>query len=349
MNHDTLHYKLIQAQKSFCSLRVANKTHSYQNNYKELTQINTRSEQGSIIFTARRKEDNAAVILKIMSFGERSRAVVDADLQEAFIMHQLQASSRFQKLHKYIAELSTYFVTDRDAVVLEMPHYTETLDDLWTRNGKTLSVIHIRPIMHQLLHAILLCHSLNVIHGDIKMANIGLQLLPKDQRNARPDAFPYMVKLFDFGRARIAAYSDASYTCADANPLGCKPPEVLLQLPFKQSVDVWAIGILLMLLHADETKKLYNTDGSTNRQLQLERIHVFSGPFDYDFDTDAARKLQIFSPRQPVVDVAEYFPHVHDSACSLLRKMLIANSEHRISARLALLDEFFIGMKNDIY
>lgn len=95
----------------------------------------------------------------------------------------------------------------------------------------------IADIMKQLLTAINVCHSKNIIHRDIKPENIMLHKTAKGE--------PKKIYLIDFGTAikfkpgkKETSYAGTAYYVAPEMANG----------EYDEKVDVWACGIMCHLL-----------------------------------------------------------------------------------------------------
>ncbi|XP_037086712.1 homeodomain-interacting protein kinase 2-like [Pollicipes pollicipes] len=91
----------------------------------------------------------------------------------------------------------------------------------------------IRPILQQVLTALLKLKQLGLIHADLKPENIML---------VDPNRQPYRVKVIDFGSASHASkavcntYLQSRYYRA---------PEIILGLPFCEAIDMWSLGCVI--------------------------------------------------------------------------------------------------------
>ncbi|XP_031566874.1 homeodomain-interacting protein kinase 2-like [Actinia tenebrosa] len=96
-----------------------------------------------------------------------------------------------------------------------------------------LQLKNIRPIVQQVLVALSKLKSLGLIHADLKPENIML---------VDPDKQPYRVKVIDFGsathvsKAVCSTYLQSRYYRA---------PEVIVGLPFSESIDMWSLGCVI--------------------------------------------------------------------------------------------------------
>ncbi|KAI5733094.1 hypothetical protein M8J76_007571 [Diaphorina citri] len=96
-----------------------------------------------------------------------------------------------------------------------------------------LPLKYIRPILHQVLTALLKLKQLGLIHADLKPENIML---------VDPVRQPYRVKVIDFGSASHVSkavcntYLQSRYYRA---------PEIILGLPFCEAIDMWSLGCVV--------------------------------------------------------------------------------------------------------
>ncbi|KAK6625837.1 hypothetical protein RUM43_006136 [Polyplax serrata] len=96
-----------------------------------------------------------------------------------------------------------------------------------------LPLKYIRPILQQVLTALLKLKQLGLIHADLKPENIML---------VDPTRQPYRVKVIDFGSASHVSkavcntYLQSRYYRA---------PEIILGLPFCEAIDMWSLGCVV--------------------------------------------------------------------------------------------------------
>ncbi|XP_054712289.1 homeodomain-interacting protein kinase 2-like [Uloborus diversus] len=96
-----------------------------------------------------------------------------------------------------------------------------------------LPLKYIRPILHQVLTALLKLKQLGLIHADLKPENIML---------VEPGRNPFRVKVIDFGsashvsKAVCSTYLQSRYYRA---------PEIILGLPFCEAIDMWSLGCVI--------------------------------------------------------------------------------------------------------
>uniref|UniRef100_A0A3B3C8W6 Protein kinase domain-containing protein n=1 Tax=Oryzias melastigma TaxID=30732 RepID=A0A3B3C8W6_ORYME len=113
----------------------------------------------------------------------------------------------------------------------EEDHLIEILHDIVWRNPQLTHLCDIRAIAQHLLKALKALKSIGLAHCDIKLDNIMLA----DPRTTN-------IKLIDFGLA-LETKQLSIGTVIQVNPF--RAPEVILGLPMDESVDMWALGMVL--------------------------------------------------------------------------------------------------------
>jgi serine/threonine protein kinase len=102
------------------------------------------------------------------------------------------------------------------------------------QNFKRLEDTQAKVIFRQIVEAINYCHSMNIVHRDIKLENI---LIDKNKN----------VKVIDFGFSTISPKTSTSKIfCGTPNYMA---PEILKNVEYVgQFADIWALGILLFVM-----------------------------------------------------------------------------------------------------
>ena len=191
--------------------------------------------------------------------------------------------------------------------------------------------IHKQYIMHQLLKALLYMHSGDVVHRDIRPANL---LLNSES----------LLKLAGFGLAHSVSAPDnvAKPALSDYVATRCYyAPEILLgSTKFTKGVDMWSVGCTLGELLGG--KPMF-PGTSTMNQLDLiieitglpssEDLEAINSPF-------ASTTLESLSPTTHKRDLSDMYPHATADALDLLRRCLCFNPEKRITAAEALEHKF---------
>ncbi|XP_051803646.1 homeodomain-interacting protein kinase 1-like [Acanthochromis polyacanthus] len=129
------------------------------------------------------------------------------------------------------------FFFDKENICIRFELLDLSLQDyLQEKNPTGLTARELRPILHQLATALSHLHSSGIIHADLKWENV--MVVNRHEQ-------PVKVKLIDFGVARlVSAVNQGDWM----GTLHYSAPEMLLGVPFNESVDIWALGLLMVEL-----------------------------------------------------------------------------------------------------
>ncbi len=186
------------------------------------------------VFDAVHKTTGRNVAIKLLDASSRgSRELRERMAREAVVLASVQ-SPHVSRLYGYGWE------SDQPFLVLERLE-GETLADVLRRESR-LDVGHLVEWVEQLLIGLRDCHRANVIHRDVKPANIFLE--------RPPGAAEPVVKLIDFGVARLTEIASAGASLTSTHHLigsmGYMAPE---QLEYAKGVgpgaDLYAVGCVV--------------------------------------------------------------------------------------------------------
>jgi formylglycine-generating enzyme required for sulfatase activity/tRNA A-37 threonylcarbamoyl transferase component Bud32 len=96
-------------------------------------------------------------------------------------------------------------------------------------------------IFEQLCHALGAAHAASIVHRDLKPENVFLA-------SSRQAGVPFMVKVLDFGIAKVVAEGRKSDTSAIGSPLWMAPEQTVTGGAVSQRTDVWALGLIAFKL-----------------------------------------------------------------------------------------------------
>lgn len=198
--------------------------------------------------------------------------------------------------------------------------------------GRIIKVIDIKVIVRQLLLSLEYCHRNNIIHRDIKCANLLI-------------SGTGVVKLADFGLARIFNTHDRMFTNRVIT-LWYRPPELLLGAQcYDTPVDIWSVGCILgelILQHplfcsdneAGVLKSIGDTLGTPSQEVlaEFKKLPLWNdkdcNPLLQIIDSAKESKLKQFTSR-----IEE---KVGKQGLNLLMMLLQYSPENRLTARQAL-------------
>ncbi|KAI8902650.1 kinase-like domain-containing protein [Globomyces pollinis-pini] len=149
--------------------------------------------------------------------------------------------------HENILQLfEVYESPTKIALILELCKGGELVKSIVKAGGCPDEVI--RHIINQLIDAVTYLHRNRIVHRDIKPENILLK------SNSEPQS--YSIKMADFG---LACYTDAANQVENlAGTPMYMAPEIVANLGYNHTCDIWSIGVMLYLLLCNYTKRADN-------------------------------------------------------------------------------------------
>ncbi|XP_034691934.1 cyclin-dependent kinase C-1-like [Vitis riparia] len=215
----------------------------------------------------------------------------------------------------------------RGGIYMVFDYMDHDLAGLSDRPGLRFSIPQVKCYMKQLLTGLHYCHVNQVLHRDIKGAN----LLINNEG---------ILKLADFGLARSFASDHNGNLTNRVITLWYRPPELLLgATKYGPAVDMWSVGcIFAELLYG---KPILN---GNNEPEQLKKIFELCGSPDEN-NWPGVSKIpwyNNFKPAKPLERrVREVFRTFDRHALDLVDRMLTLDPSKRISAKDALDAEYF--------
>uniref|UniRef100_T1J364 cyclin-dependent kinase n=1 Tax=Strigamia maritima TaxID=126957 RepID=T1J364_STRMM len=210
--------------------------------------------QGSygIVMKCRHKESGQLVAIKKFLEGEDDATVKKIALREIRMLKKLR--------HENLVNLIEVFRRRRRLyLVFEFVDHT-ILDELEQVSPEGLTEERVRQHTWQVLRALDFCHSHNIIHRDVKPENVLVSRLG-------------VVKLCDFGFARLVGSPDQSYTDYVATRWYRAPELLVGDTRYGREVDVWAVGCLVAEMLTGEP--LFPGESDVD---QIFYITAFLGP-----------------------------------------------------------------------
>lgn len=205
----------------------------------------------------------------------------------------------------------------------------------------TLSDQHVQFFMYQILKALKLIHSANVIHRDLKPSNILV--------NENCD-----LKLCDFGLARLDSVgiltNKISLLTEYVATRWYRAPEIMLNAShYSTAIDMWSVGCILleMLIY----KVVFPGSDYIN---QLTLIFQLLGtPSEKDLEVVKSKRAKVFIKSLPVLSKINFYNfctnhpcrrirhqnrdlEVNPLAIDLLEKVMVFDPSKRLTAKEAL-------------
>ncbi|GMT36747.1 hypothetical protein PFISCL1PPCAC_28044, partial [Pristionchus fissidentatus] len=213
---DTGEYKLIKNEVLVSPYR----------NHYEVLEFLGKGTFGQVV-KAWKKGTNEIVAIKIL---KKHPSYARQGQIEVSILSRL--SNENAEEYNFVRAFECFQHKSHTCLVFEM--LEQNLYDFLKQNKFTpLPMNNIRPIVQQVLTALMKLKSLGLIHADLKPENIML-VDPQNQ--------PFRVKVIDFGSA---SHRSKAVTNTYLQSRYYRAPEIILGLPFKESIDMWSLGCVI--------------------------------------------------------------------------------------------------------
>jgi len=295
--------------------------------YQNLGQIG----QGTYgkIFKAKHRRSGRIVALKQFRTDTTATGIPATTVREIALLKEVHR-------HPAIVGLVDVLWQDTDIMVVfehctcDLSRYLKALQ----RQKKSLSIGRVRRYLGQLLDGVAYCHSLRILHRDLKPQNL---LIRRDSDE---------LKIADFGLGRALNSPGHCSLSHEVVTLWYRPPEILLgQKDYGTAADIWSVGCILGEMLNSATP-LFRGDSEI-----CQIMHIFKTLGTPNHDDSARWPLieehcQHFQRSFP-----KWKPMAMDRICprrdfdrigqDLMAKLLTLNPQQRISAKRALRHRWF--------
>ncbi|KAJ2393916.1 Cyclin-dependent kinase catalytic subunit [Coemansia sp. RSA 2559] len=192
-----------------------------------------------------------------------------------------------------------------------------------------LSPAQIKSYMHQLVKGIAFCHSHRTLHRDLKPQNLLV-----DQSG--------MLKIADFGLGRAFGVPLRVYT-HEVVTLWYRAPEILMgSRHYSIGMDMWSVGCIFAEMV--KRKPLFPGDSEIDEIFKIFRI--LGTPTEEIWpDITSLPDYKPSFPKWQAKNLASFLPGLDADGIDLLKRMLIYDPAHRISAKQALAHPYFNDIK----
>lgn len=270
---------------------------------------------------ARSRDDSSLVALKKVKLeGEREGFPITA-IREIKILKSLN--------HDNVINMKEIVTSkNKSSIYMVFEYMDHDLTGLAGREGIKFSIPQIKCYMQQLLTGLNYCHLNNILHRDIKGANLLID------NNG-------VLKLADFGLARSCALENSRALTNRVITLWYRPPELLLGTQaYGPAVDTWSAGCIFAELLLG--KPILQGKSETE---QLDLIFKLCGtPTEEDWPGIASlpwAKTILPTKKAYPRRVQEVFRRAPPSARRLVERFLTLDPEKRVTARDALDSDYF--------
>ncbi|KAF7658848.1 hypothetical protein LDENG_00006840 [Lucifuga dentata] len=222
---------------------------------------------GRVVECLDHSNDGTRVALKIIKNIDRYR---EAAMSEVEVLEQLKTIDSERK-YACVHMLDWFDYHGHICIAFELLGLS-TYDFLKENNFQPFPIEHIRHMAYQIIRAVQFLHKNKLTHTDLKPENILFidsdydmeynSEMKRDERTLKnPD-----VKIVDFGNA---TYEHEHHTSV-VSTRHYRAPEVILDLGWDHSCDVWSVGCILIEYYLGST--LFQTHDSKEHLAMMERV-----------------------------------------------------------------------------
>ena len=222
----------------------------------------------AVVKVATRKSDSKKFAVKIIE-----KSPLDKN-SEARIRQEIEILKLCN--HKNLLHLEEVFETvSQIFLVTEYCAYGTLFS--YIKKKTKLPEAEAKRFVTQITKGLLSLHSYGVIHRDVKLENV---ILVSKRGKITP-------KLIDFGLSCMLGNGNLS-----ADPVGTlryTAPEVIARINYRESVDVWGLGVILYILLTGKMPFYGDSSSETATQIMSKELDFYSP--EWEGTTESARKL----------------------------------------------------------
>uniref|UniRef100_A0A3Q3JN97 dual-specificity kinase n=1 Tax=Monopterus albus TaxID=43700 RepID=A0A3Q3JN97_MONAL len=305
---------------------------------------------GKVVECIDHSNGGARVALKIIKNVDRYREAAKSEVEVLEQLKSLDSDRKYACVHM----LDWFEYHGHICIAFELLGLS-TYDFLKENNFQPFPVEHIRHMAYQIIQAVRFLHKNKLTHTDLKPENIlfidsdyDLEYNPEMKRDERTLKNPD-VKIVDFGNA---TYEHEHHTSV-VSTRHYRAPEVILDLGWDHSCDVWSVGCILIEYYLGST--LFQTHDSKEHLAMMERVlgpipsnllqktkkrrYVHRCKLDWDAHSSSGRYVRKHC--KPLKHYMVSKGEDHKQLFDLIEKMMEYDPAKRISLEQALRHPFF--------
>ncbi|KAG5977815.1 hypothetical protein E4U55_006534 [Claviceps digitariae] len=202
--------------------------------------------ESSSPFVADEKHRRKLVAVKVCEHGPRGGA--SEERIEMSLKRELEIMQDIH--HPSLVNLKAWSIEPTRAILVLSYCPGGDLFDIATAQRKLVTPAILRRIFAELIGAVKYLHEKNIVHRDIKLENVLVNLTPTELADALVDwtKFPTsVITLADLGLSRRIADDEKLETRCGSDDYAA--PEVIMGQPYDgRATDAWSLGVLLYAL-----------------------------------------------------------------------------------------------------
>lgn len=247
-----------------------------------------------------------------------------------FIIEQEIRNLKHMKGSHYCIEMLDHFEHDKYTCILFPPMYS-SLYSSWTYPWKmTKNYSWLKSFVYQLISGVAEIHSRNMIHTDLKPANI--LFTDSSEKN---------IVIIDFGSAVLPD----DYHYCNITTTYYRAPEVVLNQEWNYKVDIWSLGCILFEVYTGHILfRNEEEDDFVKHLLMFENLlEPVPSIMQNDIYSSYLKRKNKFTIRCKI-NLKEYFKDEHQMYYDIMMKMLTIDPQKRPSAEQLLKDPIFVNL-----
>ncbi|GAB1314841.1 hypothetical protein MFIFM68171_05051 [Madurella fahalii] len=192
------------------------------------------------------RERRSLVAVKICEHGPRGGA--SEDRIEMSLKRELEIMQSIR--HPSLVNLKAWSIEPTRAILVLSYYPGGDLFEVATGHREVLSPQLVRRMFAELVGAVTYLHDMKIVHRDIKLENVLVNLPPTELASPSTDwtTYPYpVITLTDLGLSRRIADDEKLETRCGSDDYAA--PEVIMGQPYDgRATDAWSLGVLLYAL-----------------------------------------------------------------------------------------------------
>lgn len=214
---------------------------------EEESETGSKAGTGSLSLEPPSNLDRKSLVaVKVCEHGPKGGA--SEDRVEMSLKRELEIMQSIH--HPSLVDLKAFSIEPTRAILVLSYCPGGDLFDVATRHRELLSASLLRRIFAEVVGAVRYLHERHIVHRDIKLENVLVNLTPNELADRSTDwqTYPYSVTILtDLGLSRRVADDEKLTTRCGSEDYAA--PEVIMGLQYDgRATDAWSLGVLLYAL-----------------------------------------------------------------------------------------------------